>query len=115
MEIDFLTWLGDATYAFEPHELWDEAAVERDERGEWLIDGSARAKAGVTAEQVEAALATIWTQDLRYRHREAHTLLTELSSVTLLAVTQIDADDFWVTARVRVALSPVSAEGGSRI
>ena len=22
MKIDFLTWLGDTTYAFEPHELW---------------------------------------------------------------------------------------------
>jgi hypothetical protein len=113
MEIDFLTWLGDTTNAFEPHGLWDEAVVERDERDEWLIDGSARAKAGVTADQVEAALAMVWTQELRYQYREVHTLVTESTLVTLMAVTQIGAEDFWVTARVRIALpDPSSAEGG---
>jgi hypothetical protein len=115
MEIDFLTRLGEMTYAFEPHELWDEAVVERDERAEWLIDGSATAKSGVTAEQVEAALATVWTQDLRYQYREVHTLVTESTLVTLMAVTQIGADDFWVTARIQIALSVLSSvEGGGR-
>jgi hypothetical protein len=104
MEIDFLAGLGDTTYADQAHELWDEVVVRRDERGEWLIDGSARAKAGVTAEQLAAVLSTEWTRDLRYQYREAHTVLTEPTSVTLQAVTQIGADDLWVTARVRVTL-----------
>ncbi|GAB2648207.1 hypothetical protein GCM10009743_24640 [Kribbella swartbergensis] len=108
MEIDFLAWLGDTTYADQPHKLWDDAVVQRNEGGEWLIDASATAKPGVTAEQVEAALSTAWTQHLRYQYREAHTLLTEPTSVTLQAVTQINPDDLWVTAQVRVALSTPS-------
>jgi hypothetical protein len=119
MEIDFLARLGDATYADQPHELWD-TVVQRNERGDWLIEASATAKPGVTAEQVEEALSTVWMQDLRYQYREAHTLLTEPTSViteptsvTLQAVTQIGPDDFWVTAQVRVALS--TPNGGYRV
>jgi uncharacterized protein YhdP len=108
MEIDFLTWLGDPIYADQPHELLDDAVVQRNERGEWLIDASATAKPGVTAGQFEVDLSTAWTQDLQYEYREAHTLLTEPTSVTLQAVTQIGPDDLWVTAQVRVALSTPS-------
>ncbi|ADB35592.1 hypothetical protein Kfla_6600 [Kribbella flavida DSM 17836] len=105
MEVDFLALLSDTTYADQPHELWDDAVVQRNERGEWLIDAAATAKPGVTAAQVEAALSTAWTQHLRYQYREAHTLRTEPASVTLQAVTQMDPADLWVTARVRVNLS----------
>ena len=105
MEIDLLASLGEPTYATEPHELWDDAAVRRDERGEWLLNASATAKPGVTAEQIGATLGTTWAADLRYRYREAHTLLTESTAVTLQAVTQIGPGEFWVTVQVRVRLS----------
>ena len=104
MEIDFQHALGDSVYADQPHELWGEPIVQQTEHGDWLISASATAKPGVTTEQIETALSNAWTRDLCYQYREAHTLLTEPTSVTLQAVTQIGPNDLWVTAQVRIAL-----------
>jgi len=102
MEIDFLAELGDPAYADNPHPLWTEPIVDR--QPDWLIHLSATARPGATPAQIEQALTTAWTQTLRYTYREAHTVLTTPTSVTLQAITQIDPGDLWVTAQAQVVL-----------
>ena len=102
MEIDFLAELGDPIYGDHPHALWTEPLV--DQQPDWLIHISATARPGATPTQIEQALTTAWTQTLRYTYREAHTVVTTPTSITLQAITQIGPGDLWVTAQVHVGL-----------
>jgi len=78
--------------------------VRRSEGAEWLITARANGKAEDAA-SIGAELSRIWEQQLRYSYLSAQTVFVASDSVTLRAVTQIDAGALWVTADVQVALS----------
>lgn len=47
-------------------------------------------------------LRSIWLSQLRYGYLEAHEIISESNYTTLRFITQIDADGFYVTGRIRV-------------
>ena len=103
MEIDFCTYLGDPAYADEDPGLWDDMAVSRAERAEWLVTGRAHGRPQ-DADAIESELARIWRDKLCYHFREAHTIERSPHEVALFGVTQIGPGELWVTAHVRVRL-----------
>jgi hypothetical protein len=104
MEIDACAYMGDPAYADEDPELWQDMSIISSEDSEWLINGRASGKWEDGASITEA-LFRIWEETLRYDYQSAHTVVSALGTVTLLAVTQIGPGDFWVTAKIEVTLS----------
>jgi hypothetical protein len=103
MEIDFTAYLGDPAYANNDPGLWQDMAISRAERPEWLIKGHARGRRQ-DADAIGSKLTRIWLDKLRYNFREAHTVERSSDEVALLGVTQIGPGELWVTANVRIRL-----------
>jgi hypothetical protein len=78
--------------------------VSQGKGDEWLIEGQARGRVA-DSEAIASALARTWEDRLRYPYREAHTIARTPNEVALLAVTQIDLHQLWVTAKITVLLS----------
>jgi hypothetical protein len=105
MEIDFCHDLGDPAYA-DGHVAypWRNMTVSHGKGDEWLIEGQARGRVA-DSEAIASALARTWEDSLRYPYREAHTIVQTPNEVALLAVTQMDSHQLWVTAKITVLLS----------
>ncbi|GEL94138.1 hypothetical protein [Cellulomonas composti] len=104
MEIDACAFLGDPAYADDEPGLWQDMTVRSARNGDWLIVGEANART-VDASAIADALSRIWSDQLRYRFRSAHTVVSTQGTVNLRAVTQTAPGGFWVTADVRVSLA----------
>lgn len=104
MEIDACAFLGDPAYADDWPGLRQDMTVRSARNGEWLIVGEANGRT-VDAPAIADALSRIWSDQLRYRFRSAHTVVSTPGTVNLRAVTQIAPGGFWVTADVRVSLT----------
>ena len=103
MEMDFCAYLGDPAFANEDPGLWAGMSVWRAEGTDWLVRGAARSKRSLASE-ISTFLAGVWTENLRYEHREEHVVTMTPDEVSLRAVTQAAPSGLWVTALVQIEL-----------
>jgi hypothetical protein len=105
MEIDCDYYFGDPTDESDADlDLWRDMNVAQSPGQEWLITGVAQARLD-DAVAIADSLSRIWDVNLRYRYREAHTVERRADEVVLLAVTQTNPGDIWVTVKVTVLLT----------
>lgn len=104
MEIDACAFLGDPAYADDEPGLWQDMTVRSARDGQWLIVGEANGRM-LDGSAIADALSRIWSDQLRYRFRSAHTVVSTPRAINLRAVTQIAPGGFWVAADVRVSLT----------
>ena len=99
MQIDFDAYLEDS-------DLLIDVYVRSTNNPKELIQAHCkRANSSIRIEALEAEIERIWSEQLRYRHYERHTLSRGEDEVRLNGLTVIDKRVFFVSASIVVALS----------
>ena len=105
MQIDFDLHLGGS-------DVFDDVdVIQASDPKNLLVARCKPASSDATPQELEAELKRIWTQDIRYRFYEAHTLDHAADKVRLHGVTVVSEDGFFVTASISVDLGPAGALG----
>jgi hypothetical protein len=109
--IDDLTgMIVDIEYSLDESPLFEDSVVNMTSRVDCLVAAQCRAvPASTSVHEVENELERIWTNELRYQHSEAHTVVADESTVILRAVTTSEIGGYFVTVEITVDVQAATA------